>query len=83
MRFRDWLLELIHESDNALKEDAENSRQLGLGETTGELYRNQGKFNYPELSAIWKLDESSNRLEKLTIMLAFLTVLLFIRTFLP
>ena len=83
MKFRDWLLELIDESDNALKEDAENSRKLGIGETNGKLYRNQTRFGYPRLSAIWKLDESSRRLEKLTIVLAFLTVLLLIRTFLP
>lgn len=83
MKFREWLLELIEESDNALKEDAENSRQLGMGETTGKLYRNQTRFDYPRLSAIWKLDGSSRRLEKLTIVLAFLTVLLLIRTLIP
>lgn len=83
MKFREWLLNLIDESDNALKEDAEHSRELGLGETTGKLYRNQSRFDYPRLSAIWKLDESSRRLEKLTIVLAILTALLFVRTFLP
>lgn len=83
MKFREWLLELIEESDRALAEDAAHSREAGIGETDGKLYRNQGRFDYPRLSAIWKLDESSRRLEKLTIVLAVLTVLLFVRTFLP
>ena len=83
MNFREWLLKLIHEADKALAEDAENSRQLERGETTGILYRNQSRFNYPELSAIWRLDESSRRLEILTVVLAILTALLFVRTFLP
>lgn len=74
MKFREWLIELIDAADRALAEDAENSRELGQGETSGKLYRNQTRFNYPELSAIWRLDESSNRLERLTIGLCLLTI---------
>jgi hypothetical protein len=83
LNFRKWLLKLIDESDRALAEDAEHSRRMGIGETSGKLYMNQGRFNYPELSAIWRLDESSRRLEILTIVLAILTVILIVRTFLP
>ena len=83
MKFRDWLLKLIDERDKALKEDAEHSRSISIGETSGKLYTYQGSFNYPELSAIWRLDESSRRLEMLTVVLAILTTLLFIRTFIP
>ncbi|MHA1957662.1 MAG: hypothetical protein ACW968_12130 [Candidatus Thorarchaeota archaeon] len=67
-------MELIDASDKALKEDAKESVKIGLGETQGKLYRNQSRFNYPELSAIWRLDESSKRLEKLTIGLCILTI---------
>ena len=82
MKLRKWLLEVIDARDKALKEDAEDSVEKGIGETEGKLYRNQNFVN-PNLTAIWKLDESSRRLEKLTIVLAGLTIILFIRTFFP
>ena len=40
MKLRKWLLEVIDARDRALKEDAEHSVKIGIGETEGKLYRN-------------------------------------------
>jgi hypothetical protein len=82
LKFRKWLLKLIDARNGALAEDAAESRKMGMGETEGRLYRNQS-FANAQLAAIWRLDESSRRLEILTVVLAFLTALLFVRTLLP